>query len=467
VKFKRSLLAAARSVSRAALKSVRAGELFRRGVSRSWAKLVVQGRPYDLSRFRRVYLAAIGKSAPDLAGRAAALLGDRLEAGVVVCPPGAEIRLPGVACLAASHPLPDDRSVRAARALLRLARRAGEGDLLLVLLSGGGSAMACLPAPGLRLADKRRITSALLRAGAGIRELNAVRKHLSGIKGGRLAGAAYPASVLNLVVSDVIGNDLGVIASGPAHWDASTFRTARRVLERRGLWGGAPARVRAAIEEGLSGGRPETLRRSHPAFRRVRTHILGDNLTALRAAAERASRLGFETRILDAADSGEARAAAARYARLLEKRIARRRDGRPLCFLAGGELTVTVRGGGRGGRNMEFCLAFLGEWSRRPGPWLVLSLGTDGRDGPTDAAGAWVAPSLVRRAERLGLDPAAFLRDNDSYGFFKRAGGLVKTGPTGVNVMDLRIFLFGQAVRPAAHHTPGRRRRRVFAAYSA
>lgn len=443
MKFKRSLLGAARDVSRAALKSVRADELFRRGVSLSGTKLVVQGRPYDLSRFRRVHLAALGKSAPDMAGRAASLLGRRLAAGVVVCPSGAEISLPGVECLAASHPLPDGRSVRAARALLRLARLAGEGDLLLVLLSGGGSAMACLPAPGLRLEDKRRVTDALLKAGAGIRELNAVRKHLSGIKGGRLAGAARPASVLNLVVSDVIGNDLGIIASGPTHWDESTFRTARRVLEEHGLWDGAPARVRAAIEEGLAGGRPETLRRSHPAFRRVRTHILGDNLTALRAAAERASELGFETRILDAADSGEAREAAARYARLLERRIARRRGGRPLCFLAGGELTVTVRGGGRGGRNMEFCLAFLEEWRRRPGAWLAMSIGTDGRDGPTDAAGAWVAPSLVRRAERLGLDPPAFLRDNDSYGFFERAGGLVRTGQTGVNVMDLRIFLFG------------------------
>ncbi|MBM3297933.1 MAG: DUF4147 domain-containing protein, partial [Candidatus Aminicenantes bacterium] len=442
MKWKRSLRAAAHSVARASLAAVKAGALFRGSVRRSGAKLFVQGRPCDLSRFRRVYLAALGKSAPDMARRAAALLGSRLEAGVVVCLSGTEISLPRVACLAASHPLPDGRSIRAARALLGLARRAGEGDLLLVLLSGGGSALASLPAEGLGLRDKQAVTNALLRAGAGIHELNAVRKHLSGIKGGRLAEAARPATVLNLVVSDVVGNDLGVIASGPTHWDETTFRGARQVLEKYGIWERAPRSVRRAIEEGRAGRRPETLRRGHPAFRRVRTQILGDNMTALRAAAERASALGFETRILDAADSGEAREAAARYARLLEKRLDRRRNRRPLCFLAGGELTVTVRGKGRGGRNMEFCLALLEEWRDRRGAWLAMSLGTDGRDGPTDAAGAWVSPSLVRRAERLGLEPGAFLRDNDSYVFFEKSGGLVRTGPTGVNVMDLRLFLF-------------------------
>lgn len=437
-----SLRGAAMSVARSALAAVSAGELFRKALRRSGARLVVGRGSYDLSRFRRVYLAGLGKSSPGMAERAAALLGRRLEAGVVVCLPGAEAVRPRIDCLASSHPLPDQRSVRAARALLGLARRAGEGDLLVVLLSGGGSAMACLPASGLRLRDKRDVTEALLKAGADIREVNAVRKHLSGIKGGRLAEAAWPATVLNLVVSDVVGNDLEVIASGPSHWDTTTFGRARRVLEKYGLWSRASERVRAVIEEGLAGERPETLRRGHPAFRRVRTHILGDNMTALRAAAARASALGFETRILGASDSGEARDAAARYARLLEERIARRRGGRPLCLLAGGELTVTVRGRGRGGRNMEFCLAFLEAWRARRGKWLALSLGTDGRDGPTDAAGAWAAPVLVRRAERLGLDPRDYLQNNDSYGFFEKTGGLVRTGPTGVNVMDLRIFLF-------------------------
>ncbi len=443
--MKRSLRRTARSLIGAALASVEAETLFRRELRFKGSGLAIQGRSFDLARFRKIHLLALGKSAPEMAQQSLKLLGRKVAGGVVVFPAGRGVRLSGLECLPSSHPIPDSQSVRAARALLKAARRAGKDELVLVLLSGGGSSLACLPAEGIRLKDKQFVTKALMEAGADIRELNIVRKHLSNFKGGRLAEAAWPAAVLNVIVSDVVGNDPGVIASGPTHWDGSTFLQARRVLEKYGIWEDAPVGIRKAIEDGLAGRRQETLRRNHPVFRRMRTHILADIGTALRAAASRAQDLGFEARILDEADSGEARETAALYARLLETKLAERGRKRFRCFLAGGELTVTVRGSGRGGRNMEFCLAFLKEWRGRGGRWLALSLGTDGRDGPTDAAGAYVTPALIRRSERLGLDPDAYLRTNDSYGFFEKVGGLIRTGPTGVNVMDLRIFLFGPA----------------------
>jgi glycerate 2-kinase len=443
----------ARSVWAAALRAVKPGRLVASQVSLRKGRLVVQGRSYDLRRYGHVYLAAIGKAAPAMAERMASTLAEHLTEGLVLCPPGRILSHPRLRGLPAPHPLPDGRSLKAARAMLSLAGRAGKGDLVIVLLSGGGSAQACLPAEGLTLADKRRVTDSLLRAGATIAELNTVRKHLSRFKGGRLARTAFPATVVNLVLSDVRGNDLGIIASGPTHWDSSTFAQARSILSKYGLWESASPSVRRLIESGVRRRVAETLKKGSRAFRAVESFILGDNRTALDAAAKRARELGLEARVLTAADCGEARKAAGNYAALLRTIVnAGRRTGRPLCLIAGGELTVTVRGRGKGGRNSEFALAFLlemmemppvtsaGITGRRPS-WLVASLGTDGIDGPTDAAGAWASGAVAGRAERLGLDPRAFLDRNDSYSFFKKTGSLIRTGPTGTNVMDLRLFL--------------------------
>jgi len=380
-------------------------------------------------------------------------LNDRLTEGLVLCPSGTTLTHPGLRCLPASHPLPDGRSLKAARAILALARRAEKDDLLIMLLSGGGSAQACLPAEGLTLADKRRVTDSLLRAGASIVELNTVRKHLSRFKGGRLAQAAYPATVLNLVLSDVRGNDLGIVASGPTHWDPSTYTQARAVLQKYRLWTSTSPSVRRVVEAGVKGRAAETLRKGSPVFHAVESFILGDIRTALTAAAKRARELGFEAHILTSSDQGEAREAARDYAALLQAMVnAGNRTGRPLCLLAGGELTVAVRGRGKGGRNSEFALAFLLEMMKMPPvksagiagrkpSWLVVSLGTDGLDGPTDAAGAWASDAVAGRAMRLGLDPRAYLDRNDAYSFFKKTDSLILTGPTGTNVMDLRIFL--------------------------
>jgi glycerate-2-kinase len=315
------------------------------------------------------------------------------------------------------------------------------------------------------------VTLDLLRAGAAIGELNAVRKHLSAVKGGRLAQAAFPAAVVNLVISDVLDNELETIASGPSHWDPTTFRDAQTVLEKFHLWEKAPASVREHIEKGIQGGEGETVKETDPVFEKVHTFIVGDNTAALRAAEAEAQRLGFETLILTSSDRGEARRAAVNYVSFLANMACSAAALRkPLCFLVGGELTVSVTGSGLGGRNMEFVLAAaleagkedladifcaagcLGKSTQeagiegpRPLEWLILSAGTDGIDGPTDAAGAWIGPAALERIAELGLNPQLSLRENDSYTFFKKTGNLIITGPSGTNVMDIRIFLLGPA----------------------
>ena len=445
----------AKKIYKAALNAVSPETLIGKNIARKGGKLLVQGKPFVLDSYRDIYLIAFGKAAPYLAREMADVLGERLTAGVSTCLPGEKFRLKRISFVPAPHPLPDERSLEAARKTLELARQAGEGDLVLVLISGGGSAQVCLPARGVSLEDKRTTTEKLLKRGADIFELNTVRKHLSAIKGGRLAQAAFPATVMNLAISDVIGNDMESIASGPTHWDSSTFRDARRILEGHGLWDSSPRGVKKAIQLGIEGKIGETLKKRDRVFKKVFTFLLGHNGTALAGARAEAERLGFKTSVLAKPDLGEAREAARRYLALIS--LLARNPGagnEPCCLIAGGELTVMVKGKGRGGRNQEFILAGFAElWDRRKDykpysfyknnkDWLFLSLGTDGIDGPTDAAGAWIGPATIEKADSLSLNPYHFLEENDSYSFFRRVGGLIKTGPTHTNVMDLRLFLW-------------------------
>jgi glycerate-2-kinase len=464
------LTRAAKLIWEAAIRAAEPGRLVRKAVIRHGDVLQVKGREHDLARFENVFLIGFGKAAPAMASTFMDIAGDRVRDGLVVALPGSNIQFPGLTVCEAPHPLPDRRSVAAAETALRLAGRARERDLVVVLLSGGGSSQVCAPAAGLTLEEKIAVTRELLRRGADIFALNAVRKHLSAIKGGRLAQAAAPAAVLSLVISDVPGDDLETIASGPTHWDSSAFEDARRTLDRFGLWPEAPPGVKRVIEEGCRGVRPETLKKDDPAFRTVSTHVVGSNALALAAARTAAERLGFRTFVLSSADRGEARDVACRYASLLlSAASSANRGDAALGFLSGGELTVSVRGGGKGGRNQEFVLAALeflegretraessvssseislrevGRWAS---DWLVASVGTDGVDGGTDAAGAWAGPATAAAARRLGLSPRAFLDNNDSYHFFQKTGGLIITGPTGTNVMDVRIMLLGPPSPP-------------------
>jgi glycerate 2-kinase len=429
------------SIFKAALAEVDPENLIRKAVRRRGRRLSIQRKTFDLGSFENIFLVAFGKAAPFMAKSLLRILGGRLSRGVVVCRPDQSFSDDRILCLPAAHPLPDKRSVKAAEEIFDLVRKAGPKDLVFVLISGGGSVQTCLPQTPVTLAEKRWVTKELLRAGAGITELNAVRKHISEIKGGRLAEAAYPAKVINLVISDVIGNDLESIASGPTYWDSSTYDDALRVLKKRGLWKKALPSLRGLLLTGAQGKRPETLKRGNPVFKNVSTFIIGDNRQALKAAARKAMELGFRPSILTSSDSGEARKTARTYISLLGK-IARSRRSpkKPLCLLAGGELTVRVKGKGRGGRNTEFVLAALTELGTKL-PLLVASLGSDGVDGPTDAAGAWATPATAAKARELGLDAKEYLKKNDSYNFFKKTGGLIITGPTRTNVMDLRLFL--------------------------
>ncbi|HVP90294.1 MAG TPA: DUF4147 domain-containing protein [Terriglobales bacterium] len=463
------LFEAAQTISEAAFWAVEPGRLVKANVLRDGDGLKILGERFELASFDHVWIIAFGKAAAGMAEALADVLDDRLTAGVVVIPragtQGDVTRDYRLQYFEAAHPLPDERSVEAARRVMDAAAKAGANDLVLACVSGGGSSLLCLPAEGVTLDEKRAVTGGLLRSGAGIREFNAVRKHLSAIKGGRLALAAAPASVVNLIVSDVNGDDPGTVASGPTHWDGSTYADARDVLERYGLWRGAPEAVRRLIERGVRGEAPETPKSDDPVFGRVHSFVIGNNLTALRGARREAERLGFEPFILTASDEGEARQAARDYVAFIASLACSTSTApKPACLLAGGEVTVSVRGPGKGGRNMEFVLAALAEMRQeglggvfcgtcavpeegggqagsRPFDWLIMSLGTDGADGSTDAAGAWADGATLERARELGLDLDTALAENDSYSYFSKTGNLVFTGPTGTNVCDVRIFL--------------------------
>ncbi len=408
--------------------------------------LDIGGTTYDRATFDRIIVIGAGKATARMAEAVEETIGKGIDGGVIIVKYGHSGNLGIIEQLEAGHPIPDEAGVRGTMRILEFVRGADEKTLVLCLLSGGGSALLVAPLPGVTLEDKQLTTDLLLKAGADIYELNTVRKHLSAIKGGRLAQAAYPASVVTLILSDVIGDRLDVIASGPTAPDSSTYADAAFVISRYGLSSAVPPRVTALIERGLAGREKETVKNGDACFARTRNVIVGGIAQALEAARDKAVSLGYTAEIHTAELQGEARAAA----RTLASTALRVRDsmkhGEKRCLLSGGETTVTVRGKGKGGRNQELALAFALEVSGLPGIDL-LSAGTDGTDGPTDAAGAVVDAFTAQKARECGIPPEAYLEDNDSYTFFVKtdsACGLkhhVFTGPTGTNVMDLQIIL--------------------------
>lgn len=438
-----SLRAVARDVLAAALAAVAPDAAVRRHVGRAGDRLHAGGAAYDLAATRQVVVVGAGKAGGPMAQAVEALLDDRLTAGLVIVKDGHAVPTARVALREAAHPLPDARGLAATAQLLALLRDRRPDDLVIVLLSGGASALLEQPAPGLMLADLRATTDLLLRAGASIQEVNAVRKHLSVVKGGGLARAAAPAAVLVLVLSDVVGDPLDVIASGPAAPDPTTYADAASVLDRYGLWDQVPAAVAAHLRAGLAGARPETPKPGDPVFARVQHVIVGNNAQAAAAAAARARALGFHAAVLTTFVEGEAREVGRLLAALAREEVAHSRPlPRPACLVLGGETTVTVRGDGLGGRNQEVALGAVEGLAGLPDV-LVLSAATDGGDGPTAAAGAWADGATLARARALGLDPRAALARNDAYRFFAPLDALVVTGPTRTNVTDL-LFVFAR-----------------------
>ena len=384
-----------------------------------------------------LHVIAAGKAAPAMAAAAHHSLGARVHAGLMISP-AAAASPEAWRAIVAEHPRPGDGSIAAGRAALSLASATGPDDLLLVLLSGGASALMAAPAPGLTLDDKRRATTLLLRGGADIHALNTVRKHISAVKGGRLAAAAA-ARCLTLVISDVVGDDPSVIASGPTVPDASTFDDALVVLDECGGRKGFPAALVSHLERGQRGAVEETPKPGDRRLARAEARVIGSRSMAMAGAAAEAEHRGFRAIIIDAPIVGEARDAARD---LFRRAIALAAEG-PCCVVAGGETTVTVAGGGVGGRNQECALALVELMAGLDRPGAFASVGTDGIDGPTDAAGAITASDTLARGRSAGLEPAAFLAANNSYEYFAPLGDLVKTGPTGTNVGDLQIFLLG------------------------
>ncbi|MDI7277651.1 MAG: glycerate kinase, partial [Anaerolineae bacterium] len=405
--------------------------------------LRVDGESYDLRRFRRIYVVGAGKASAPMAEALEELLGERLTGGVVNVRDGYARPLARIRLKEAGHPVPDERGLAGTREMLALLQDAGEEDLVIAVISGGGSALLVAPVEGVTLADLQRLTGLLLRSGATIGEMNAVRKHLSLVKGGQLARAAAPAPLIALILSDVVGSPLDVIASGPAAPDESTFADAWAVLERYRLLQEAPPAAVAYLRRGLDGLVPETPKPGDPALARVRNVIVASNRLATLAGLARADELGMHTLLLSTYVEGEARevgrvlAGVAREVALHGQPVPR-----PACIVAGGETTVTVRGPGLGGRNQELALgAALGLAGLERA--LVASLASDGSDGPTDAAGAIADGTTLARAAALGLDPHASLAANDSYRFFSALGDLLVTGPTHTNVNDLVLVMVG------------------------
>jgi hydroxypyruvate reductase len=404
---------------------------------------------YDLSRYRRIFVLGMGKASARMALGLERLLGERITAGVVAVKEGYLETLSRIRLLESAHPVPDARGVFAAREVLALAEAAGEGDLVIVLVSGGGSAILAAPldVPGRRLtlADKQATTRALLACGATIHEINCVRKKLSAVKGGRLAAAIAPADCLGLLLSDVVGDDLDVIASGPTVPDSTTAADALAVLDRYAVRDAIAPEALAVLLDVAAGRAPETPKAGDAVFAASRTVLIGTNFQALLAARDKAASLGYATLVLTSHLTGESREMANLFLGMA-KDIAEYAVPlpRPACVIAGGETTVTLRGPGKGGRNQEMALAFLaglaGE-ANNAEEAVFLAASTDGSDGPTDATGAFASLEILRQGRSLGLDARTYLAANDAYHYFEAVGQLLKTGPTNTNVCDIKVLL--------------------------
>lgn len=413
----------------------------------------------NLGNFKNIFVFGAGKAAAPMARAIEEVIGNRLDDGVIAVKKGYTTDLKRIKTIEAGHPVPDVESMRAAETIIELAGKADEETLVFGLISGGGSSLLARPLEvekshstiSLTLEELQETTRLLLASGANINEMNCIRKHLSSIKGGRLSRVMYPATQINLILSDVPGDSLDTIASGLTTWDETTYAEAIAILKKYNIEERVPEAVRRILEAGKRGLIPETPKKNDPVFLKVKNLLIGSNYTALRGAAEKAGELGYNTTVLSSWITGEAREVAkvlagiakdvCRYELLAKK---------PSCIIGGGETTVTLSGDGKGGRNQELALSFLlelenfnetsGEVNGENGIYM-LSASTDGSDGPTDAAGAIASFELLKKSRRLGLNPEEYLRRNDSYTFFERAGGLLKTGPTNTNVCDIQIIL--------------------------
>jgi glycerate 2-kinase len=431
----------------AALAAVDPAQAIRQNVSLEGDGLRIGQRSYDLSGYERIFVAGGGKAGSPMVAAIEEILGQRITAGLVnvkhgyLPPEAADVQR--VEIVQAGHPTPDEAGRRGAERMVEMLSNLTERDLVICLISGGGSALMTLPQPTISLADVQALTGALLRCGATINEINAVRKHISRIKGGQLARLIHPAQVVSLILSDVVGNPLDVIASGPTVPDTTTFVQAYGVLKKYDLLDKVPTSIVEHLAAGVAGKIAETPKEGEAVFATVYNLIVGSNEIAARAALNQAQESGFNTQLLSTYVEGEAREVAKVLAAVAKEMA---QSGQPIpqpaCLVVGGETTVTITGEGKGGRNQEMALAAalaIEGWE----DVMVVTLATDGTDGPTDAAGGVATGETVTWARELGLDPEQYLANNDSYHFLEALRELIVTGPTNTNVNDLAfVFAF-------------------------
>jgi len=404
-------------------------------------RLFIGNNVYNLAMYKNLFVIGAGKASAPMAATLEDILGERIAKGIINVKYKYIAHLDKIKLIEAGHPVPDKNGQNGASAILDLAYSAKKNDLVLCLISGGGSALLPLPYKGLTLKDKQETIKELLACGASIHEINAIRKHTSMIKGGRLALAAHPATLVSLILSDVVGDNLEVISSGLTVADSTTYLDCMKIFEKYDLIKKLPENIINHIKAGVSGKAPESPKTGDPVFEKTYNLVIGSNMEAMLAAKLHAEGLGYKTIVLSSMIEGETREVAKVHGAIAKEII---KTGNPLpppaCIISGGETTVTLKGKGLGGRNQEFSLAAAIDIAGADSI-VVLSGGTDGTDGPTDAAGAIADTNTFKKAKDMGVDPYKFLENNDSYHFFKKLDDLLITGPTNTNVMDLRILL--------------------------
>ncbi len=404
-------------------------------------QLIVKNKGYDLGKYEQIIVLGAGKASAAMALALEHILGDRITKGLIIVKYDHGESLKKIDVVEAAHPVPDKNGLKAAQQILDLAGQSNDKTLVICLISGGGSALMTLPVNQITLKDKQETTTTLLRCGATIHEINTIRKHLSQIKGGQLARAVYPSDMICLVLSDVVGDDLSTIASGPAVPDPGTFNQCLDIIQKYQIKDQIPATVFQHLTNGKNSTIQETPKPGDPVFKSTTHTIIADNISALRMARKKATTLGYTALLLSSMMEGEASQVAKVHTAIAKEILVTGHPvAPPACILSGGETTVTIKGSGKGGRNLEFALACALDISDLEN-MVILSGGTDGTDGPTDAAGAILDGHSRNRAKKLGLDPGHHLGNNNAYPFFDKIGDLIKTGSTRTNVMDIRIML--------------------------
>jgi glycerate 2-kinase len=436
----------AKAIFSKALSAVDPSRILKEGIriekDRLWIRIGENSeKVFDLNSFDKIFLVGTGKASNSMAKAIEEIFGDRMTKGVITTKYGHFLPLKKTEIIEAGHPIPDQNGYKGSKKIQSLLKETGPKDLVIFLLSGGGSALLPFPADHIDLKEKQEVTQLLLDCGADIKEINTIRKHISRMKGGWLAQWAYPSAVIGFILSDVVGDPLDVIGSGPTVPDPSTFEDSWQILKKYDLLKEISPSIQKHLQLGREGKFEETPKPGDIVFEKVYNIIIGSNILALRAAEKEASSLRFNTLILSSSIVGETREAA-RFHTAIAKEVIFSGNPipKPACILSGGETTVTIKGNGIGGRNQEFALAGALEISRTE-KVVLLSGGTDGTDGPTDATGAVADHTTIDRAKSMGLDPKAHLENNDAYPFFQKLGDLLITGPTHTNVMDVRILL--------------------------